>query len=113
MLRLGAGKSVPLGQLRGAEGSTDGKIVIAGTLTGSSNQTSSVARLNSNGSLDNSFGSRGTVTESVGLDDDGRALVLQGSRLPSLEASWPGPNAVLLRYNTDARFLAWLRRKWW
>ncbi|HVG32240.1 MAG TPA: Calx-beta domain-containing protein [Pyrinomonadaceae bacterium] len=68
----------------------DGRIVVSGRAFGNSN-SSALARLNSDGSLDSTFGTGGVVRPavthgSVELQSDGKILVL---------------GSVLVRYNTD------------
>ena len=53
----------------------DGKIVLAGT---SDNQFA-VVRINSNGSLDNSFGTNGIVTTQIGSNDQINEIVIQAN----------------------------------
>jgi len=69
----------------------DGRIVVSGPVFSSSFNGSALARLNSDGSLDSTFGTGGVVRPavthgSVELQSDGKILVL---------------GSVLVRYNTD------------
>ncbi|MEI8201701.1 MAG: T9SS type A sorting domain-containing protein [Bacteroidota bacterium] len=58
---------------------TDSKIVVAGTATLATGDFS-VVRLNSNGGLDNTFGTNGVVTTDFnGLNDEARAVIIQGN----------------------------------
>ena len=79
----------------------DGKIVVAGTAYNNSNYEFALIRYNSDGGLDNTFGSGGKVTTdfgyntvvlSVAIQSDGKIVV----------AGW-GPigssNFILIRYN--------------
>ncbi len=70
---------------------TDGRIVVSGPVFSSSFNGSALARLNSDGSLDQTFGTGGVVRPAVThgnveLQSDGKILVL---------------GSVLVRYNTD------------
>ena len=57
---------------------SDGKIVVAGRSNNGSNNDFAVARYNSNGSLDTTFGTGGKVTTAVGSGhDSGRGMALQ------------------------------------
>jgi uncharacterized delta-60 repeat protein len=56
----------------------DGKIVVAGTADAAVDFDFALARFNSNGNIDNSFGSEGKVsTEFVGLNDEAFAVAIQ------------------------------------
>ena len=82
----------------------DGKIVIAG-YTQNSYDDIAVARYNTDGSLDTSFGSGGKVTTAVGLYyDEAYAMTIQGDgKLVVAGVSYIGStyDFVLVRYNTD------------
>jgi len=54
---------------------SDGKIVVAGTSNNGSDDDFALARYNSDGNLDTSFGSLGMVTTAIGSDDDYGASV--------------------------------------
>jgi uncharacterized delta-60 repeat protein len=80
----------------------DGKIVITGYSNNSSGDSISIARLNSNGSLDNTFAANGKiyynipskeycVAEAIALQSDGKILV----------AGHANGDFALLRYNTN------------
>lgn len=89
----------------------DGKIVVAGVadVAGDDRQDFFIARFNSDGSIDSSFGSRGFVTTDGSLKspdlDWGRAVALQpdGKIVVAGQTSNTGPGdrvaAALLRYN--------------
>jgi uncharacterized delta-60 repeat protein len=56
----------------------DGKILLGGYCRGVSNIDFCIARFNSNGTLDNSFGTNGKVIQSIGsANDSGRSLTIQ------------------------------------
>jgi uncharacterized delta-60 repeat protein len=95
-------------ELTGMAIQSDGKIVLAGTVQSSKDFLSSdfgVARYNTDGSLDNSFGTGGKVTtdffgsldeaKSVAIQPDGKIVVV-GHTLSNT-----GLNVGLVRYNTD------------
>ncbi|MBA2945460.1 DUF11 domain-containing protein [Streptomyces himalayensis] len=62
---------------RGVVVQTDGKIVAAGTSDSGDGGDFALARYNSNGSLDTSFGTGGTVTTDFGGTDEAHAVALQ------------------------------------
>ncbi len=82
----------------------DGKIVVAGTAYDGANNSVTVARFLTNGVLDSSFGSGGSVTNvtgtsgsapnSIALQSDGRIVV-------AASASVGGNDIAILRYNTN------------
>jgi uncharacterized delta-60 repeat protein len=81
---------------------TDGKIIAAGK-TGSGAAALALARYNSDGSLDSSFGSGGKVTTTFTSSNDavlGLAVQLDG-RIIAAGFSGIPPNFVLARYNVD------------
>ncbi|MFF7458329.1 delta-60 repeat domain-containing protein [Kitasatospora sp. NPDC008115] len=82
---------------------SDGKIVVAG-LAGPNEQTANIAiaRLNTDGTLDTSFGTGGKVLLNVsgGLGDGIRGLVVQPDG-KIVGAGAAGPNALLVRLNTN------------
>ncbi|MER7705579.1 hypothetical protein ABTX81_22145 [Kitasatospora sp. NPDC097605] len=82
---------------------SDGKIVVAG-FTGLNEQTASAAfaRLNTDGTLDTSFGTGGKVVLNIsgGLGDGIRGLVVQPDG-KIVGAGAAGPNGLLVRLNTD------------
>ena len=100
----------PIGMSSGAEWAndvivqSDGKIVAAGRSSG----VFGIARYETNGSLDNSFGNNGIVTTSVGIDPflsaygvvqqpDGKLLVA-GTGYNDVDSNYAW---ALVRYNTD------------
>ena len=56
---------------------TDGKILVAGYTDNGSDSDFALARYNSDGSRDNSFGTGGIVTTNIGTDDGGYSVALQ------------------------------------
>ena len=88
----------------------DGKLVLAGGLNPSWNQPPqdfAVVRFNSNGSLDNTFGTNGLVSTSVGGSYDwaSAVLYLPGGKLLAVgqtRGTFTSPGAIdLIRYNSD------------
>ncbi|MFC1820224.1 LamG-like jellyroll fold domain-containing protein [Thermodesulfobacteriota bacterium] len=80
---------------------SDGKIVVAGSAFTGSKWDFAVVRYNTDGSLDTTFGSGGTVTTAIGLGIDyayGMAVQSDGKIVVAGESS--GVFAVV-RYNTD------------
>lgn len=86
---------------------SDGKIVVAGPFRNGSNNDFGVFRLNTNGSMDNTFGSGGIQTTDIGnTNDAARALILQsdGKIIVAGQTSTGSPtstNSVLVKYNTN------------
>lgn len=84
---------------------SDGKILIAGHSYGSSDNDFAVVRYNSDGSLDNTFGSGGIVTTPIGSGDDlAKSIALQSDgKIVVAGYSYNGSIDViaLARYNTD------------
>ncbi|MBW4612260.1 MAG: DUF4114 domain-containing protein [Desmonostoc vinosum HA7617-LM4] len=74
----------------------DGKIVVAGNSDGSF----AIARYNTNGSLDNTFGSGGKVVTGLGGNDIGRSVILQPDG-KILVAGNSGGNFALVRYTSN------------
>nr|WP_255651232.1 Calx-beta domain-containing protein [Cesiribacter sp. SM1] len=83
----------------------DGKILLTGEASNGSNQDFALARYNSNGLLDASFGSGGKVlTDFGGSNDQGRTVVLQaGGKIIVAGQAKNGSreDAALARYNPD------------
>lgn len=81
----------------------DGKIVVAGRTNGNSDEDFALARLNCDGSLDNTFGSDGkVVTDFLGVDY-GEAMKIQSDgKILVLGRTWDGnSHFALARYNSD------------
>lgn len=83
---------------------TDGKIIAVGSVTIGGSVDFGLARYNSNGSLDNSFGTNGLVTTLIGTTDIPRAVLIQsdGKIVAIGQANIAGINEIaLVRYNTN------------
>ena len=81
---------------------TDGKIVAAGYTYGDGDFA--VARYNSNGSLDTSFGTTGIITTAVGYQDQAHGVVIQTDGkivVGGLSGFYPDYDFALVRYNTN------------
>jgi uncharacterized delta-60 repeat protein len=79
----------------------DGKIVAAGSINGGPNMAIVVLRYNSNGSLDNVFGTSGMVVTDVGSTNDiAYALIIQGDGKIVVGGD-SGSRFLLMRYNAD------------
>ena len=86
----------------------DGKIVAAGA-TGGSDSDFEVARYDSDGMLDSTFGGDGVVTTSfstridigigVAIQSDGKIVAVGVSNIPDTDWKW-----AIVRYNTDGTF---------
>ncbi len=85
--------------------STDGKILVTGqSYYNSSQKGIALVRYNSNGDLDQTFGSSGIVTTNVGINSDGRGIAIQANGKILIGANLNdslGGNFALLRYNDD------------
>jgi len=81
----------------------DGKLVAAGDLfTVATNDNFGLARYNSDGSLDSTFGAGGEVLTDFGGEEFATALVLQpDGKFVVAGVSSSGPDFALARYNTD------------
>ncbi len=84
---------------------TDGKIIVAGESGNTDNKSITLARYNSDGSLDTTFDSDGKVITSLGINDIAEDLTLQPDG--KIIAAGSGKNSdgdqdfVLVRYNND------------
>ena len=58
---------------------SDGKIIVAGSFATASSREFALARLNKNGTVDNSFGTSGKVTTLIGTKAWGEALAIQSN----------------------------------
>ncbi len=86
----------------------DGKIVVGGVGLGGNNQGAfSVARFNSNGTLDTTFDGDGRVVTTVGVDSGAFSVNLQAdgkivaAGMTALTASFANRDFALVRYNAD------------
>jgi uncharacterized delta-60 repeat protein len=79
---------------------TDGKIVVAGNSDISGNEDFSLARYNTNGSLDNTFDGDGKLTISIGFAKNAAGLAIQTDG-KILIAGSDGSNFIAARFNTD------------
>jgi uncharacterized delta-60 repeat protein len=87
----------------------DGKIVVAGKSFNGTNYDFAVVRYNTNGSLDNSFGTGGIVTTAIGIQDDkatclaiqadGKIVVGGNSFQATVQAAVDF--TAIVRYNSD------------
>jgi uncharacterized delta-60 repeat protein len=87
---------------------SDGKIVVAGFLYGSSNRDFALVRYNTDGSLDPSLGTGGKVITDLGTDNDTGLSVAVQSDGKIVVAGYSGSGGApvpfdfaLVRYNTD------------
>ncbi len=84
---------------------SDGKIVLAGVVYNGSYNIFGVARYNSDGSLDNTFGTGGKTTTDFGTYCEGRSVVIQSDGKIIVGGSRNDANAqpdfALARYNND------------
>lgn len=83
----------------------DGKIVLAGYSNNGVNNDFALARYNSDGSLDTSFGNNGKVTTDINAGNDvAQAIIaVANGKLVVTGYSWNGTNddVALVRYNND------------
>ena len=96
---------------------TDGKLIVTGTTYGQGNADFALARFNSNGSLDSSFGNNGKVitapgpdqdyAQSITLQPDGKIIVAgSSSRMDSFSCSYDEfyvPITTIVRYQQDGK----------
>jgi uncharacterized delta-60 repeat protein len=78
----------------------DGKIVMAGISTNGGQPFFALTRHNSNGSIDNTFGSGGIVTTSIGAASDATAIAIQADG-KIVVAGQAQQHFALSRYNTN------------
>jgi uncharacterized delta-60 repeat protein len=108
------GGATPRSGAQGVVVQPDGKIVVSGQATDSNNKTEMmVARLNSDGSLDPTFGSGGVVLsqQGVSLNPSSQinfdAILLQGTKIVlggQATDSHGQSQAMVIRLNTDGSF---------
>ena len=80
---------------------SDGKIVVGGSSRSSTNDNFALIRYNTNGTLDTTFNSTGTVTTDMGTNNDYVwSLAIQSDR-KILAAGYAGGNLALARYNEN------------
>ncbi len=83
----------------------DGKIVVTGYSRINSNDVFTLVRYNTDGNLDNSFGTNGVVTTAVGADEDeAYSVAIQNDgKIIVAGFSWTTNNSdlAIVRYNTD------------
>ncbi len=84
---------------------TDGKIVLAGQAYNGSDLDIALARYNTNGTLDNTFGTSGKITKAIGTGDElAYAVALQtDGKIVVCGSCWNGTSydLALLRYTTN------------
>jgi len=84
---------------------SDGKIVVAGKSFNDVNYDFAVVRYNTNGSLDNSFGTGGIVTTAIGIQDDkATCLAIQADgKIVVAGNTFTGgvDGTAIVRYNSD------------
>ena len=78
----------------------DGKIVVVGSARSGSNRDFALARFNSDGTLDTTFGSGGTVLTDFGTDDGANSLIIQASG-SLVVGGWSGTDFALAKYDTN------------
>ena len=78
----------------------DGKLVVAGRTDAGGNATFALARYNSNGSLDSTFGSAGLVITDFGGNDQAFAVALQPDG-KIVTAGRRGSDVIVARYHPD------------
>jgi len=79
----------------------DGKILLSGYCQGLSNSDFCIARFNSNGTLDTTFGTSGKVIQPIGSSNDwGRSLVIQPDGKILLGGNCSG-DFCIARFNSD------------
>ena len=101
----GGKKKIPFGtvssaQVNGLAIQLDGKIVVAGAANLPTAGDFALARLNSNGSLDTTFGTGGKVVTNLGGNDEVFGVALQADG-KIVAAGMTGADFVLARYSTN------------
>ena len=103
------GQAHPVAVCPNTGSGNDGKILLGGGVTGHSSSFA-LARYNTNGSLDTSFGSKGTVTTTLGqwgfiyalvIQPDGKILAAGSSEQPDPSTGYPRYEFTLARYNAN------------
>jgi uncharacterized delta-60 repeat protein len=91
------------GQGSGLVGQPDGKLIVAGDIFAGGHTSFAVARYNTDGSLDASFGTGGEVSTSFGSTNNGaNSVTLQADgKIVAAGASDNSENLALVRYNVD------------
>ena len=84
---------------------SDGKIVAAGFSDNGSYDDFAVVRYNTNGQLDNTFGTNGIVTTSAGASHDGaNSVTIQSNgKIVAAGYSYSGNGFTVVRYNTNGQ----------
>ena len=82
---------------------SDGKIVVAGSVYTNNGTAFALARYNTNGTLDTSFGDTGTITTAFGATALGNSVVIQsdGKILVAGQSNDTNSDFALARYNSD------------
>lgn len=85
---------------------SDGKVVLAGyksSSVGSNDGVFALARINTNGTLDNTFGTSGKVTTAVGTEANAFSILQSGGVFVVSGFSWTGSSYdfALVRYNNN------------
>ncbi len=84
---------------------SDGKIIVVGYSDNGTNNDFAIARYNTNGSLDNTFGSTGKVTTPIGTNDDNATAVAIQADGKILVAGYGNGSSnydiFIVRYNSD------------
>lgn len=83
---------------------SNGRIIVVGNVSSGGSSDVSVTRLNSDGSLDNSFGTNGTVRIDINTEEGGNAVAIQSTGkivVAGITNVQSVSRALLLRLNTD------------
>jgi uncharacterized delta-60 repeat protein len=84
---------------------SDGKAVVAGSNSNGGHINWAIGRYNTDGSLDTSFGSNGTVTQDFGFDNNARAVIIQSDGKIVVAGSGANENEPRIwtigRYNSN------------
>jgi uncharacterized delta-60 repeat protein len=78
----------------------NGKIILAGIITSAGESDFLLARYNSDGSLDTSFGSNGKLTTDFGNSAESVSGIVQQPNGKVIVSGTSGENAIMARYNT-------------
>jgi uncharacterized delta-60 repeat protein len=80
---------------------SDGKIVVVGDAYGSTNLDLVLARFNSNGTLDLTFGTNGKVISDFGGDEQANDVALQSSGKILVTGEFGNQDFTIMRFNSD------------
>jgi uncharacterized delta-60 repeat protein len=81
---------------------TDGKIIVCGTIWNANSKDILLARYNTDGSLDTSFGTNGMSVTNIGMNNDAGSEIIRQPDGKVIVGGASGQNALLARYHVGA-----------